>query len=181
MSFAGELRKEDREYKLTVTSPFGNQNSLEPTVAIRVVLVHRISGRLDVNFDLPDTDIQVALKVSSSVSGPRSRYNCVRTAIPIGTGFTMPKARKTRLTSHYCAELHNGDSMAQKDFHLLYEQMADTFRAELIGGIVYVCDPVGRPHSKMHVRLSSILDAATERNAPSSSDAKARLLRKSNH
>src|SRR5947209_2877577 len=55
-------------------------------------------------------------------------------------------------------ELHNGDRMTQKEFHRVYEQMPDNFRAELIGGIVYVGSPLKRPHGKDHLRLGTLFD-----------------------
>lgn len=35
-------------------------------------------------------------------------------------------------------ELHNGDFMTQREFHTIYERMPVSFRAELIGGTVFV-------------------------------------------
>jgi Uma2 family endonuclease len=55
--------------------------------------------------------------------------------------------------------LHNGDSLTQKDFHRIYRQMPEKFKAELIAGIVYVCEPVGQQHACCDVRLASIFDA----------------------
>lgn len=59
----------------------------------------------------------------------------------------------------YGMELHNGDCMLQKEFHRIYDEMPEGFRAELIGGTVYISEPLGLPHGKHHVRLSSLLDA----------------------
>jgi Uma2 family endonuclease len=53
-------------------------------------------------------------------------------------------------------ELNNGDHMTQKEFHRIYEQMPENFRAELIGGIVYVASPLKRRHGKPHLRLSMV-------------------------
>ncbi|HYT90089.1 MAG TPA: Uma2 family endonuclease [Gemmataceae bacterium] len=44
--------------------------------------------------------------------------------------------------------LENGDRLDQKTFHARYEAMPEDFRAELIGGIVYVSSPQKRPHGK---------------------------------
>lgn len=64
------------------------------------------------------------------------------------------------IAHRYCSSsLHNGDCMTQKQFHELYESAPEGFRAELIGGVVFVCEPLGLPHADHHVRLSSILDA----------------------
>jgi len=54
-------------------------------------------------------------------------------------------------------ELHSGDHMSQAEFHRIYEQMPEDFRAELIGGIVYVASPLKVPHSKYHLPLGSLL------------------------
>jgi Uma2 family endonuclease len=55
--------------------------------------------------------------------------------------------------------LRNGDSMGQKQFHNLYEQMPEGYRAELLNGVVFVSEPLGMPHGKKHLRLASIFDA----------------------
>lgn len=46
--------------------------------------------------------------------------------------------------------LENGDHLDQKTFHARYEAMPKAFRAELIGGIVYVPSPLKRPHARSH-------------------------------
>lgn len=56
-------------------------------------------------------------------------------------------------------ELHNGDRMSQEEFHRIYEQMPKNFRAELIGGIVYVSSPLGRRHGVAHPALTTALFA----------------------
>ena len=56
-------------------------------------------------------------------------------------------------------ELRTGDRMTREEFHRLYEQMPENFRAELIGGIVYVSSPLGTPHSTSHPALSAVLFA----------------------
>ena len=38
-------------------------------------------------------------------------------------------------------ELRTGDRMTQREFHPIYKQTPENFRAELIGGIVYDGDP----------------------------------------
>lgn len=42
--------------------------------------------------------------------------------------------------------LENGDHLDQKTFHALYEQTPEGFRAELIGGVVFVASPVRYRH-----------------------------------
>ena len=54
-------------------------------------------------------------------------------------------------------QLHNGDRMTQAEFHRAYEQAPEHFRAELIGGIVYVASPLRLPHGSNHVSLSGLL------------------------
>lgn len=56
-------------------------------------------------------------------------------------------------------QLRNGDRMKQPEFHAIYEQMPEGFKAELVGGTVFVSMPLGKPHATDHVRLGSILDA----------------------
>src|SRR5262249_11308815 len=56
-------------------------------------------------------------------------------------------------------ELHNGDRMTQEEFHRVYEQMPEDFRAELIGGIVYVASPLKRRHGTNHLPLGTLLFA----------------------
>lgn len=54
--------------------------------------------------------------------------------------------------------LHNGDNMTQKTFHSLYEQMPDDFKAELLGGTVFVCEPAGFEHGAHDLRLGTLFD-----------------------
>ena len=53
--------------------------------------------------------------------------------------------------------LESGDRMDQKTFHALYEQMPEGFRAELIGGVVFVASPVRRRHRAGSYRVSNWL------------------------
>jgi Uma2 family endonuclease len=55
--------------------------------------------------------------------------------------------------------LEAGDHLDQKTFHERYEAMPEDFRAELIGGIVFVPSPLKRPHGRAHVLLSHWLAA----------------------
>ena len=55
------------------------------------------------------------------------------------------------------AELHNGDTMTQPEFHRIYEQMGEDFRAELIGGIVYVGSPLKYRHGRNHLFLGTLI------------------------
>lgn len=53
--------------------------------------------------------------------------------------------------------LHNGDHMDAETFHALYEQTPEGFKAELIGGIVYVASPVYGFHADPHARAMTWL------------------------
>jgi Uma2 family endonuclease len=52
--------------------------------------------------------------------------------------------------------LQTGDRMTQKEFHHLYEQAPEGFKAELIGGIVYVASPLRRPHGTNTLPLGTL-------------------------
>ncbi len=49
--------------------------------------------------------------------------------------------------------LKTGDRLKQPEFHRLYEQTPKHFRAELIGGTVYVSSPLRREHGSYHLCL----------------------------
>jgi hypothetical protein len=53
-------------------------------------------------------------------------------------------------------ELHNGDRMTREEFHRIYEKMPEDFKAELIGGIVYVASPLKRRHGTPHLLLGMV-------------------------
>jgi hypothetical protein len=60
--------------------------------------------------------------------------------------------------------LESGDRLSQEEFHRLYAQTPEDFRAELIGGTVYVSSPLRRRHGTGHVGLSGLMflyEAAT--------------------
>jgi Uma2 family endonuclease len=77
----------------------------------------------------------------------------------------MATLHRDRPRQLYYDELHNGDCMTQREFHRLYEQAPEGFKAELLGGVVFVCEPLGLPHGRSHVRLTAIL-AAYEGSTP---------------
>ena len=54
-------------------------------------------------------------------------------------------------------ELYSGDEMTQAEFQRIYERMPEDFKAELIGGIVYVSPPVGKRHGMTHMPLDTLL------------------------
>ncbi len=60
-------------------------------------------------------------------------------------------------------ELHNGDRMTREEFHRAYENTKESFRAELIGGIVYVASPLKIGHGSNHLPLGSVLFAYASR------------------
>src|SRR5262245_49523642 len=53
-------------------------------------------------------------------------------------------------------ELYTGDHMTQAEFHRIYSRMPENFRAELIGGIVYVSSPLKLQHGTNHPPLSTL-------------------------
>lgn len=63
------------------------------------------------------------------------------------------------------AELQSGDRMNRVEFHRLYENTPKHFKAELIGGTVYVASPLGLAHANRHGHLG-MLFAAYELNTP---------------
>ena len=59
--------------------------------------------------------------------------------------------------------LENGSTMDQKTFHALYLKTPEGFKAELIGGVVYVMSsPVSLRHGKHHSRLMRWLCTYTD-------------------
>jgi len=69
----------------------------------------------------------------------------------------MATARKSQSESPVM-RLHNGDRMKRREFHIAYCQMPESYRAELIGGIVFEPSPLGWSHGKYHMRLSLLLE-----------------------
>ncbi len=48
--------------------------------------------------------------------------------------------------------------MLQEEFHKLYSEMTPGYTAELIGGTVFVREPIGNQHGTRHLRLGTIFD-----------------------
>jgi Uma2 family endonuclease len=61
--------------------------------------------------------------------------------------------------------LESGDRMNRQEFHAIYEQMREHFKAELIGGVVYVASPLKLRHGRNHLPIGSLL-FAYESNTP---------------
>jgi len=76
-------------------------------------------------------------------------------------------------------ELQSGDHMTREEFHRIYEKMPEDFKAELVGGVVFVSPPLRVGHSDHHVPLVTIF-FAYEGNTPGvqSGDNAAVLLSK---
>jgi len=60
-------------------------------------------------------------------------------------------------------ELATGDHMTREEFHRAYAATPDDFRAELIGGIVYVPSPLKRQHGVHHLLLGGLFAAYAAR------------------
>jgi Uma2 family endonuclease len=54
--------------------------------------------------------------------------------------------------------LCSGDALSQPEFHRLYELTAHGFKAELLDGVVFVCEPLSADHGIPHTRLNTLLD-----------------------
>lgn len=74
--------------------------------------------------------------------------------VPSAERVTKPPKAKPRFVPPF----ENGDHMDQKTFHELYKQTPDGFKAELIGGVVYMASPVSKRHGRPHMRLASWLE-----------------------
>ncbi len=60
-------------------------------------------------------------------------------------------------------ELHSGDRMTREEFHRIYQTLPEDFKAELIGGTVYVASPLGRKHATDHLILGSVFASYSTR------------------
>src|SRR5437868_12074123 len=65
---------------------------------------------------------------------------------PLQRRRTLPTDAKLAACVDGLPELHSGDRMTRKEFHRIYEQMPPDFKAELVGGTVYVASPLKRGH-----------------------------------
>jgi Uma2 family endonuclease len=64
---------------------------------------------------------------------------------------------KTSVERDWSPLLHSGDRLRQAEFQRLYEATPDHFKAELIGGIVYVASPLYWPHGSYHSEITVAL------------------------
>jgi Uma2 family endonuclease len=79
---------------------------------------------------------------------------------------TVPTEKKRSRPTNGIPLLQNGDRLSQAEFHRRYEAMPPEFRAELVGGIVYVTSPLRwEPHGTYTYKLSYILNLYEE-NTP---------------
>lgn len=62
-------------------------------------------------------------------------------------------APRVASSKRFVPPFRNGDHMDQKTFHALYLKTPEGFKAELIGGIVYVASPVSFNHGRPHARV----------------------------
>jgi Uma2 family endonuclease len=65
----------------------------------------------------------------------------------------------SRFPGAYWGELASGDEMTREEFHRIYEQSPEDFKAELIGGTVFVASPVRISHGQPHIILAASLAA----------------------
>src|SRR4051794_23402017 len=71
-------------------------------------------------------------------------------------------AKVMRARARPLPPLENGDRLDQQTFHARYEAMPEDFRAELIGGIVYIPSPRRLPHGRALVSVVHWLGEYTE-------------------
>lgn len=74
-------------------------------------------------------------------------------AVP-ATSFAVPHRPTPKIPP-----LENGDRLDQKTFHERYAAMPETFRAELVEGMVIVSSPMKRPHGRTHLTFNTLLGA----------------------
>ncbi len=63
---------------------------------------------------------------------------------------TVASITRSALPIRPSVTLRNGDRLDRATFHALCSQMPEDFRAELVGGVVYVASPVSRRHAEVH-------------------------------
>jgi len=85
-----------------------------------------------------------------------SRFRIVKGGLS-AKGTTMTSVSGSMLAEPAGLELRTGDCMTRQEFHRVYSQMPADFRAELIGGIVYVASPLKLRHGANHLPLGTLL------------------------
>jgi hypothetical protein len=68
----------------------------------------------------------------------------------------MIAKRTTHKNKRVIPPLYNGDRLTQREFHRRYEAMPEDFKAELIGGTVYVPSPLGWVHAFQQPELNGV-------------------------
>lgn len=66
-------------------------------------------------------------------------------------------ATQHQVDNRHLKQLRNGDHMRRSDFHRLYCDMPEGYRAELIAGMVFEPSPVSYAHGEYHATLSYLL------------------------
>lgn len=77
----------------------------------------------------------------------------------------MTQIHAPRVRRRAAPDLEAGDKMSRAEFHRIYKNMPTDFKAELIGGIVYVASPLKYGHGKAHISLGTVL-GTYEANTP---------------
>ncbi|HEY9785591.1 MAG TPA: Uma2 family endonuclease [Candidatus Obscuribacterales bacterium] len=62
-----------------------------------------------------------------------------------------------RYSDDQAPKLRNGDCMTREEFHRAYCAMPESYRAELIGGIVFEPSPVSYPHGESDFFIATLL------------------------
>src|SRR5579884_1850034 len=126
---------------------------------------HRMDG-----ISFPGISPPIRRSIESRRNGRR------QDATPISANWPGSQARNKRITvqkddcmataktprSKRLPPLENGDWLDQKTFHARYEAMPNGFRAELIGGIVYVPSSQKLPHRQTQLLVVRWLDEYAE-------------------
>jgi Uma2 family endonuclease len=68
----------------------------------------------------------------------------------------MTTAKRKTVPPAVPPELRHGDRMTQTEFHRIYKKMPESFKAELIGGIVHLASPLRLQHGNPHVHLGMV-------------------------
>ncbi len=69
------------------------------------------------------------------------------------SAITRPAPTAERPRPAIEVELYSGDRLNRRTFHRLYEKTPESFKAELVGGVVYVASPVSLQHGDPHGTL----------------------------